>query len=169
MTVARLRHLAAVALATGLVAAALVSTPADGSSGRPHAWGHSKGQCRAVHATGIGTDDGAGTTTATIFRGRRAIGSTVGTFVAGTPTNGVVPFTGSIVFTDSHGTLVAPVVGTLDTTTGEFASSSDTVTGTGEYGAVTGRLTFRGVEDLAALTFAEVVHGKLCVPEHETH
>lgn len=163
-----LRRSAAVALATtGLVAAGLAAAPVDASPG--HAWGHLKGHCRAVHRTGVGTDDGAGTTTATIYRGSHEVGSTVGMFVTGPPTDTVVPFTGTIVFTDTHGTLNAPVTGTLDPATGAFASASDTVTGTGDYSTVTGALSFRGVEDLTALTFTEVVHGKLCVPKRVQH
>ena len=64
-------------------------------------------------------------------------------------------FTGTIVFTNDAGTLVAPVVGTLDTASGEFVSTSDSVTGTDGYADVTGRLTFAGVEDIGGLTFTE--------------
>ena len=170
MTLARLRTSVAAVLATSaLVAAGLVSAPADASHGHGHAWGHLKGHCRAVHASGVGTDDGAGGTTATLYRGNREIGTTVGTFAMGVVTDGVAAFSGTITFTDDHGTLVAPVEGTLDLATGEFESSSDTVTGTADYATVTGKLTFRGVEDLTALTFTEVVHGKLCVPKKHPH
>jgi hypothetical protein len=73
------------------------------------------------------------------------------------------------VFTNNYGTLVAPVEGTLDTASGEFESVSETVTGTGDYAEVTGKLRFWGVEDLTALTFTEMVHGKLCVPKKKQH
>ena len=171
MTTSRLRKAAAALLATGgLFAAGLTAAaPAEASNGHGHAWGHLKGHCRAVHATGVGTDDGAGTTTATLYRGKRAIGKTVGTLTIGTPADGVAPFTGTIVFTDAAGTLDAPIEGTFDTATGEFMATSESVTGTGAYASVTGRLTFRGVEDLTAQTFTEVVHGKLCVPKKHPH
>ena len=175
MTVSRLRKSAAALLATSaLVAAGLTAAaPAEASHGHGHAWGHFKGHCRAVHARGVGTDDGTvdgtTTTTATLYRGQREIGTTVGTFTIGVITDGVAPFTGTIVFTDAAGTLNAPVAGTIDVTTGEFGATSDSVTGTGAYGSVTGKLTFRGVEDLTALTFTEVVHGKLCVPKKHPH
>jgi hypothetical protein len=171
MTVSRLRMSAATLLAAaGLVAAGLTAAaPAEASHGHGHAWGHFKGHCRAVHARGVGTDDGAGTTNATLYRGNRAIGTTVGTLTIGTITDGIAPFTGTIVFTDAAGTLNAPIEGTLDTATGEFMATSDSVTGTGAYGSVTGELTFRGVEDLTALTFTETVHGKLCVPKKHPH
>ena len=87
----------------------------------------------------------------------------------GVDAEGVVSFTGTIVFTNDRGTLVAPVVGTLDTVSGEFVSTSDSVTGTDGYADVTGRLTFAGVEDLGGLTFTETVHGKLCVPKKKQH
>jgi hypothetical protein len=171
MTASRLRRSAAALLATaGLVAAGLTAAaPAGASHGHGHAWGHFKGHCRAVHATGVGTDDGAGTTTATLYRGKRAIGTTVGTLTMGVVTDGVAAFTGTIVFTDAAGTLDAPIEGTLDTATGEFMATSDSVTGTGGHQSVTGKLTFRGVEDLATQTFTEVVHGKLCVPKKQPH
>jgi hypothetical protein len=171
MTVSRFRKSAATLLATGaLVAAGLTAAaPAEASHGHGHAWGHFKGHCRAVHATGVGTDHGAGNTTATLYRGKREIGTTVGTLTIGTITDGIAPFTGTIVFTDAAGTLNAPVEGALDTANGEFIATSDSVTGTGAYANVTGKLTFRGVEDLTALTFTEVVHGKLCVPKKHPH
>ena len=102
----------------------------------------------------MGTTTATAPTTATLYRGKREIGTTVGTFVDG-PVRRRAPFTGTIVFTDAAGTLIAPIEGTLDTATGEFMATSDSVTGTGAYGSVTGKLTFRGVEDLTALTFTE--------------
>ena len=51
---------------------------------------------------------------------------------------------------------------TLDTTTGRFISKSTRVSGTGGYAGVTGRLTFRGTEDLATGAFTEKVTGRLC-------
>lgn len=163
------RHAAVLFLMPALFAAGMVA-PADAKPGNGNGYGHDKGHCRAFHARGEGVDDGMGTTTAVIYRGNREIGTTLGTFtVAGVDAEGVASFTGSIVFSNDRGTLVAPVVGTLDTVSGEFLSTSDSVTGTDGYADVTGRLKFRGVEDLGGLTFTETVHGKLCVPKKKQH
>ena len=163
------RHTAALIITSALFAAGVVA-PADAKPGNGNANGHQKLHCRAFHASGEGVDDGSGTTTAIIYRGNREIGTTLGTFAAGVPdADGVLPFTGTIVFSNDAGTLVAPVVGTLDTGSGEFVSTSDSVTGTGGYEDVTGRLRFAGVEDLEGLTFTETVHGKLCVPKKKQH
>ena len=53
--------------------------------------------------------------------------------------------------------------------TGEFVSTSDSVTGTGGYADVTGRLTFAGVQEIGGINFTETVHGKLCVPKKKQH
>jgi hypothetical protein len=167
------RHGAVLIIVAGLFAAGGVA-PADAQSrvgpGHGHANGHDKGHCRAFHAHGVGVDDGLGTTKATIYRGQREVATSVGTFtVTGVDADGLATFAGGIVLTNDHGTLNAPVTGTLDTTTGEFVSLSDTVTGTGDYATVTGWLRFAGTEDLTALTFTETVHGKLCVPTKKQH
>jgi hypothetical protein len=163
------RHTAVLLITSGLFAAGVLA-PADAKPGNGNANGHDKGHCRAFHARGEGVDDGTGTTTATIYRGNREIGTTVGTFtLTGLDADGVASFTGTIVFTNDKGTLDAPVEGTVDTVSGEFVSVSDSVTGTGGYANVTGRLRFAGVEDLGGLTFTESVHGKLCVPKKKTH
>ena len=163
------RHTAALIITSALFAAGVVA-PADAKPGNGNANGHQKLHCRAFHATGEGVDDGSGTTTAVISRGNREIGTTLGTFtVTGVDAEGVASFTGTIVATFAAGTLIAPVVGTLDTVTGEFVSTSASVTGTDGYAEVTGRLTFAGVEDLGGLTFTETVHGKLCVPKKKQH
>ncbi len=154
------RHSAVLFITAGLFAAGVVA-PADAKPG-----GSATERCTGLHAKGVGVDDGMGTTTATLYRGGREFASTVGTFTLGTvDADGVATFTGTIVLTNDHGTLNAPVDGTLDTTSGRFASLSDDVTGTGDYANVTGRLRFRGVEDLEGLTFTEHVYGKLCVPK----
>ena len=114
------RHTAALIITSALFAAGVVA-PADAKPGNGNANGHQKLHCRAFHASGVGVDAGNGTTTAIIYRGNREIGTTFGTFEPGVPdADGVLPFTGSIDFTNDKGTLVAPVVGTLDTVTGEF-------------------------------------------------
>jgi len=118
----------------------------------------------------VGVDDHKGATSAVISRGNREIGKADGTFVLGVPdADGMLPYTGRILFSNDKGTLVVPVVGALDTASGEFVSTSDSVTGTDGYVDVTGRLTFAGVEDLIGLTFTETVHGKLCVPKKKQH
>lgn len=166
------RHTAALIITSALFAAGVVA-PADAQTGKGpgngNANGHQKLHCRGFHATGVGVDDGTGTTTAVIYRGNREIGTTVGTFTAEPGEGGVVSFTGAIVFTNDVGTLTAPVVGTLDTVSGEFVSTSDSVTGTDGYDDVTGRLRFAGVQDLGGMTFTETVHGKLCVPKKKQH
>jgi hypothetical protein len=167
------RHAAVLMLLPALFAAGVVA-PADAQpqvgQGNGNAYGHGKGHCRAFHARGVGVDDGTGITSATIYRGQREIGTTLGTFTKGLVNgDGVASFTGTIVFTNAHGTLDAPVEGLLDTLSGEFFSVADSVTGTGDYADVTGRLRFTGVEDLGGLTFTETVHGKLCVPKKKQH
>ena len=166
----RLVRATAVAIGAGTLLAASLAATAQAHPGNGQATGHSKGHCRAFHAHGVGVDDGSGTTTATIYRGQREVATSVGTFtITGVDADGLATFAGGIVLTNDHGTLNAPVTGTLDTTTGEFVSVSDTVTGTGDYATVTGRLRFAGTEDLTALTFTETVHGKLCVPKKKQH
>ena len=163
------RHTAALIITSALFAAGVVA-PADAKPGHGNANGHQKLHCRAFHATGVGVDDGKGTTTAIIYRGNREIGKADGTFDLGVPdSDGMLPYTGSIVFSNDKGTLVAPVVGTLDTASGEFVSTSDSVTGTDGYAAVTGRLTFAGIQEIGGITFTETVHGKLCVPKKKQH
>ncbi|MEO6571954.1 MAG: hypothetical protein ABIO83_10455 [Ilumatobacteraceae bacterium] len=163
------RHTAALLITSAVFAAGLVA-PADAKPGNGNANGHQKLHCRAFHASGVGVDDGMGTTSAVLTRGNREIATTLGTFtVTGVDAQGVASFTGTIVATFDAGTLSAPVDGSLDTVSGEFRATSDSVTGTDGLADVTGRLTFAGVEDLAGLTFTETVHGKLCVPKKKQH
>jgi hypothetical protein len=152
------RHSAALFMTAGLFAAGIVGPAYAHQGGGPVT------RCTGLHAKGSGVDSG-GTTTATLYRGKREWATSVGTFTLTGETDGVATFTGTIVLTNDHGTLNAPVEGTLDTSTGRFTSVSDEVTGTGGYAETTGRMRFRGVEDLAGLTFSEHVHGKLCVPK----
>jgi hypothetical protein len=162
------RHTAALMITSAIFAAGVVA-PADAEPGNGNANGHQKLHCRAFHATGVGVDK-MGKTTADIFRGKRQIATSYGDFdVTGVDAAGVASFTGTIDLVFEAGALKAPVVGTLDTASGEFTSTSDTVTGTGDRADVTGRLTFSGVEDLDGLTFTETVHGKLCVPKKKQH
>jgi len=161
----RLARATAAALATGALMAAGLSAPAEAGNAN----GHGKGHCRAFHAFGEGTDNGDGTTTATIYRGKREFGTTAGTLTPGATVDGVMSFTGTIVLTNDKGTLDAPVEGTFDTVSGEFAARSSTVTGTGDYAAVTGKLRIWGTQDLTAGTFSEHLHAKLCVPKKKQH
>jgi hypothetical protein len=154
------RHSAALLVAAGLFTAGIVGPAYAVPHGSPTL------RCTGLHARGAGVDDNLGTTTATLYRGKREWATSVGTFtMTGVDADGVATFTGTIVLTNDRGTLNAPVEGTLDTTTGRFTSLSEDVTGTGEYADTTGRLRFRGVEDLTGLTFSEHVYGKLCVPK----
>jgi hypothetical protein len=163
------RHTAALIITSALFAAGVVA-PADAKPGNGNANGHQKLHCRAFHASGVGVDDGMGATSAVISRGNKEIGRADGHFDLGVPdSDGMLPYAGSIVFSNDKGTLVAPVVGTLDTASGEFVSTSDSVTGTEGYADVTGRLTFSGVQEIGGITFTETVHGKLCVPKKKQH
>ena len=166
---ARLLRGAAAAVATGALVAAGLLAPADAKPGNGHANGHAKGHCRAFHAFGAGKDNGDGTSTATIYRGKREFATSEGTFTAGPTVDGVLSFAGTIVFTNEHGTLSAPVEGTFSFVSGEFESSSDSVTGTGDYADVTGRLRIWGEQSLSDGAFTEKVHAKLCVPKKKQH
>ena len=168
----RLNRAIAATLAAGALVASGISGTADATPGNGNANGHGKGHCRALHAFGEGTDNGDGTTTATIYRarGKRELGTTDGTITpAGDPVEGVQSFTGTIVFTSAAGTLNAPVEGTFDTTTGDFAASSSEVTGTDGYADVTGKLRIWGTQDLTDGTFSEHLLAKLCVPKKKQH
>ena len=153
------RHSAALLLTAGLFSAGVVA-PADAVPG-----GSKVERCTGFHAKGTGVDAG-GSTTATLYRGHSEFATSVGTFtITGTDPDGVASFTGTIVLSNDKGTLTAPVAGTLDTATGRFAATSTSLTGTDGYADTTGRLRFRGVEDLTELTFTEHVYGKFCVPK----
>lgn len=120
--------------------------------------------CLPVRANGAGQDLGDGRTTATISVAGVVVGTTQASFTVTGIEGTVASFTGDIIFSNSYGTLVAPASGTLDTATGDFVSSSTTVSGTGAYRRVTGSLTFTGNENLATGAFIEVVTGMLCGP-----
>jgi hypothetical protein len=172
---ARLRRGAAAAVATGALVAGSLLAPADAKPGNGQANGHGKGHCRAFHAFGVGTDngdvdgDGDGDSTATIYRGKREFATSTGEFTPGATVDGVLSFSGTIVFTNDHGTLSAPVEGTFDTITGEFASHSDSVTGTDDYANVTGKLRIWGDQSLSDGAFTEKVRARLCVPKKKQH
>ena len=173
---AHLRRAVAATIATGALMAAGLVAPADAGPGpaHGHANGHGKGHCRALHAFGEGMDNGDNTTSATLYRarGKRELGTTVGTLVPGEIVDGVLSFTGNLVFTGTTGTtgtLDALLEGTFDTSTGDFAATSTAVTGTDAYADVTGKLRIRGTQDLATGEFTEHLVAKLCVPKTKQH
>ena len=152
-------------LLAALVAAVLGPTLALSSAqaaGPPARVAHQR--CVAVAATGTGQDLGGGRTTATVTVGGVAVGTTAATFTVTGADGTVVSFVGPIVFTGLGGTLTAEVTGTLDTATGDFTSTSSSLTGTGTLAGTTGDLTFSGHEDLTTGAFTETISGHLCAP-----
>ena len=150
----RLLLVALLAAAAGLVAA-----PAQAAA-RPAA----PVRCVAVEATGAGQDLGGGQTTATVSVGGVVVGTTSAMFTITGSEGTTVFFEGPITFTGLGGTLTAHVTGTLDAATGDFTSTSTSVTGTGTLRTVTGDLTLTGHEDLTTGAFTESITGDLCRP-----
>ncbi len=144
----------------GMVALAL-AVPATASASP--AYRHPHRPCAPVAAAGVGQDLGDGQTTATVYVHGLMIGTTTGSFTITGVVGSIASFTGPIDFSLPGGTLTAPVTGTLDTATGEFVSSSSSVSGYGVYAAVVGSLTFRGTENLATGAFTETISGRLCL------
>ncbi len=168
----RLARATAATFATGALVAAGLVAAADATPGNGNANGHGKGHCRAFQALGDGVTNADGTTTANIYRGSHEFGTTTGTFALGTPVDDVTPFTGTIVFADDEGTgtLTAdPVEGTLDMVSGKFVARSSSVTGTGDYANMTGKLRVWGTQNLTDGTFSEHLLAKLCVPKKKQH
>ncbi len=118
--------------------------------------------CAPIVASGVGQDLGGGQTMATISSYGVLLGTSTATFTITGVKGAVASFAGDIVITTAAGTLTAPVTGTLDATTGAFASSSTTVTGSGALRSVRGSMTFTGVENLASGAFTETIKGRLC-------
>ena len=154
------RHSAALILTAGLLTAGLVA-PADAVPG-----GSATERCTGFHARGVGHDNG-GSSAATLYRGQRVFALSDGTLVLGSvdPATLVAPFTGTIVLTNDKGTLTATVEGTFDTVSGDFSAVSTDLAGTDGYADTTGRLRFRGTEDVTTGDFTEHVYGKFCVPK----
>jgi hypothetical protein len=167
-TYRRLARTGAAALATGAVLVAGLVAPADALTGKGHAYGHLKSHCRALHATGVGTDNGDGTTSATLYQGDRTVGTSEGV-LAGEIVDGMLAFTGTIVLTTSKGSLEAAVEGTFDTVTGDFAARSVDISGKGAMKNAAGRLRLAGTQDLVTGEFTEVVHAKVCTPKQKQH
>ena len=154
------RHSAALILTAGLLTAGMVA-PADAVPGCS-----ATDRCTGFHARGVGQDNG-GTSTATLYRGQRVFALSDGTLALGSvdPATLVASFTGTIVLTNDKGTLTATIEGTVDTVSGDFAAVSTDVAGTDGYADTTGRLRFRGTEDVTTGEFTEHVYGKFCVPK----
>ena len=118
--------------------------------------------CAPIHATGVGQDLGNGQTTATIYSHGFFVGTTAAAFTVTGQAGTIASFMGPIVFTNRFGTITAPVAGTLDVSTGDFRSSSTTLSGSGAYRAITGSLTFAGNENLLTGAFTESITGNAC-------
>lgn len=119
--------------------------------------------CLPFQARGVGRDLGGGRTTATLSSYGVVLGMTAAQFTPTGMVGTVLSFAGPIVFTDSFGSITAPVTGTFDIATGAFRSSSMTLVGTGAYTHVTGALTFTGHENLVSGAFTESGTEQICV------
>jgi hypothetical protein len=151
----------------GTVAGLVVAAPAHAgvpvaARGAAHA-AAAHTRCATVEATGTGQDLGNGQTTATVSVGGVTVGTTSATFTITGSEGTTLFFEGPITFTGLGGTLTANVTGTLDAATGDFTSTSTSVTGTRSLRAVTGDLTFSGHEDLVTGDFTESITGNLCL------
>ncbi len=149
-----------------LVAVWAFAPPASATMHGHHRHGHAR--CLPIEATGVGQDLGGGRTTATISVHGVEVGTTAAAFTITGQDGTVVSFDGPITFTGLGGTLTAQVTGTLDAATGDFTSTSTSVTGTGTFRDVTGDVTLNGTEDLATGAFTETITGELCV-SHRHH
>jgi hypothetical protein len=120
--------------------------------------------CVPILATGAGQDLGGGVTEATISAGKIALGRTSASFTTTGVSGTVASFAGPIVFTSRAGTLTAQATGSLDTTTGDFRTTSANLTGTGLLRGTTGDVTLVGTENLTTGAFTETITGRLCEP-----
>jgi hypothetical protein len=127
-------------------------------------------RCFSVEATGVGQDLGEGRTEATIYVHGRPVGTTQAMFTITGATETAVSFAGPIEFTPRSlpGTLVAPVTGTVDLTSGQFSATSDAVAGAGRLSGVTGSVAISGTQ-LATGEFTETLHANLCVSPGHPH
>ena len=151
-------------LVAALLAWLLPAVPAEARPSRPSV-------CISVRATGTGQDLGGGQTTATIFVRGREVGTTRAMFAITGVTNGIATFAGEIEFTPRGlpGTLVAPVTGTFDLTTGTFTATSDDVAGTGPLSGVTGSVSIIGTQSLTTGGFTETLRARLCASALHLH
>jgi hypothetical protein len=120
--------------------------------------------CVPILATGVGQDLGGGVTEATISVAGIAVGQTKASFTTMGVSGTVASFAGPIVFTSRAGTLTAQSTGSLDTTTGDFRTTSTNLTGTGLLWGITGDVTLAGMENLTTGRFTETITGSLCGP-----
>lgn len=141
----------------------LLAAPAQAAPAAAHA------RCVPVAATGTGQDLGNGQTTATVSVGGVSVGTTSASFTITGSDGTTVYFDGPITLTGLGGTLTAEVTGTLEAATGDFTSTSTSLTGTGALSAVTGQVTLTGHEDLATGAFTESITGDLCLPVGHRH
>lgn len=158
----RLKLSALSAVVLPAVAVLVASPPAGASVNRA---------CVAVHAVGVGHDNGVNsagklTTTGTVLVHGVEVATSQATFTPGSPSAGTLPFTGPIVFTSEFdaSTLTAQVNGSVDLSTGRFTAVSTSVTGTGVLRPASGKLRFNGAENLKTGAFRENISGKLCAP-----
>jgi hypothetical protein len=118
--------------------------------------------CHKINASAVGQDNFDLTTRATIRGGGLLNGTTASTLsVAGIEPPDLL-FAGTIVITTKHGLLTAAIMGTLDTTTGEFSATANITSGTGKLEGAQGMLTLDGVEDLTTGRFVEEIGGVVC-------
>jgi hypothetical protein len=127
--------------------------------------------CRRVDTTGSGQgvaplpDDPAGLvrTEATIDRGLLR-GTTEAAFAITGETPTGIAFDGELTFTTRRGTLTLDLAGTLDVSTGEFASSGPVRSGTERFAGAVGTVALDGVQDLTdpVGSFTERVTGEVC-------
>ncbi|MGI9594879.1 MAG: hypothetical protein ACR2QK_01890, partial [Acidimicrobiales bacterium] len=76
-----------------------------------------------------------------------------------------ITFGGELTFTTRQGTLTLDLTGSLDLSTGEFASTGPVRSGTGRFDGAVGSISLDGLQDLAdpAGGFTEHVVGEVCV------
>jgi hypothetical protein len=124
---------------------------------------HATGLCVPIVAQGDGQDLGNGNTTATITTHGLLLGTTAASFTITGTSGTTVSFVGPLVFTTPLGTLTAQLTGSLDSATGSFQSDSTSLTGTGLFRRVSGKVRLVGVENLLTGSFTETVTGRLCI------
>jgi len=128
------------------------------------ACGHAQAatSCHKINARAIGQDNFDLTTTAIITGGGLLNGTTASTLGVAGMEGADLLFAYTIVITTKHGTLTAAIMGSIDTTTGDFSAAANVTSGTGKLAGATGMLSFEGVEDLATGRFAEDIAGVVC-------
>ncbi len=98
-------------------------------------------------------------------------GTTEAAFTVTGPTPTGIAFDGELTFSTRRGTLTLDLAGTLDLTTGEFASSGPVRSGTGRFAGAVGTISLDGVQDLTdpAGSFTETVTGEVCADPGRPH